>query len=444
MKKLSRRDFLQISTRISTALVLSGWFDLQGAAKPAAAQDFPAVCVSEGEDTDTPEDILKTALEGLGGMERFVKPGQKVVIKPNATWAYPPKTASSTDPDFLKAVIQAVRDAGVEDITVLDHCSIEPGADEALRISGIGQAVQDMGVEYIFPDRYNAPKSTYTTIDLPHGQVNHSIDVIKAAAEADVRINLAVAKSHNVTKMTMCLKHMMGFLQKPGLLHANLEQGIADLSTPSGVQAQLHILEALRVRIPYGNYRVCAGPENDITHPHIVTRRNTIVAGTDPVLVDAYGCIHFFDVQPQELTHLQRAHEIGCGDMDVEAALEDGRIRRLRVRESVVAEEEAVSVEETTESETASLSAPKPTATPLIVSGSADLAEPQPGAGEAGNAPIDKIIAAGPILNYILFPLAAILTGLGMVILRRMRSVLPEKRSETPSESSQTGSDQEQ
>jgi len=122
----------------------------------------------------------------------------------------------------------------------------------------------------------------------------------------------------------------MGFLQQPGLLHTNLEQGIADISTPSAVQAQLHILEAIRVRIPHGMYPTCAGPETDITDPQVVSRRNTVIAGIDPVLIDAYGCINFFDIQPQELTHLLRAHESGCGDLDVDAALADNRIRLLR------------------------------------------------------------------------------------------------------------------
>jgi len=81
----------------------------------------------------------------------FVKPGQTVAIKPNATWAYPPKTASSTDPDFLAAVIQTVQAAGAGRIIVMDHCSIEPGADEALRINGIGQLVKNLEIEHVFP-----------------------------------------------------------------------------------------------------------------------------------------------------------------------------------------------------------------------------------------------------------------------------------------------------
>ncbi len=423
---LSRRDFLIGCTRVA-ALVFNPWF------KPlfvnaAPKQEFPSVSVAEGTGEDTPAQILQTALAGLGGMERFVKPGQTVAIKPNATWAYPPKTASSTDPDFLTAVIQAIQDAGAGRIIVMDHCSIEPGAEPAVRISGIGQVVKNMGVEGLFPDRYDAPKSTYMKIDLPRGRANQSIGVIKAAMEADVRINLAVAKSHNVTKLTMCLKHMMGFLEKPGSLHTSLEQGIADLSTPSAVQAQLHILEAIRVRNPHGNYQVCAGPETDITHPEIVVRHNMVIAGIDPVLIDAYGCIHLFDRQPQELTHLLRAYESGCGDMDVETALADGRIRRFKVGVPIP---DNPAVAGATMAVTSQPLGPKPTAIYPSASEPGGQSVASSVAGETSCSPAGQVITPSPLLNTALIPVAAILTGIGLAILNRMRRKLPKDHLET-------------
>lgn len=418
MRKLSRREFLAFSTRLATALAFTRWFQTRPVGA-AAASEFPLVSVAEGTDTDTAAQILQTALQGLGGMGRFVRPGQTVAIKPNATWAYPPKTASSTDPELLEAVIQAVQEAGAGRIIVMDHCSIEPGAEEALRISGIGQVVKRTGVESVFADRFNAPKSVYTKIDLPGGRAYQKIGVLKAAVEADVRINLAVAKTHNVTKFTMCLKHMMGFLQQPGLLHANLEQGIADLSTASAIQAQLHILEAIRVRIPYGSYRVCAGPETDVTHPHIVTRRNTIVAGTDPVLVDSYGCVNFFGIQPQELTHLLRAYEAGCGEMDIEAALTDGRLRIFRVGAPPA---DQPTPEPASAAEAPSSPAPKPTAV------SAPLALPAAPAGPAAAPeclPAENVVSPNPLLKTALIPFAAVVSGLALAILNRLRRRLP-------------------
>ena len=447
MSKLSRREFLAVCSRASV-LALYPWIkplSIPGAGLPlrsetrlAARLPDPTVSVAEGTSEDTPAQILQTALTGLGGMGRFVKPGQTVAIKPNATWAYPPKTASSTDPDFLSAVIQSVQEAGAGRIIIMDHCSIEPGADEALRVNGIGQLVKDLGIEHVFPDRFNAAASTYTKIDLPHGQANQSIGVIKAAVEADVRINLAVAKTHNVARFTMCLKHMMGFLHQPGLLHTNLEQGIADLSTPSAMQAQLHILEAIRVRIPYGSYPTCAGPETDITNPQMVARRNQVIAGTDPVLVDSYGCVKLFDIQPAELTHVLRAHESGCGDLDVEAALSDGRIRNFRVgaplpEPGVVAEQPAVTA--------AIPKTSRPTAILLPPSEPVGKSAVSNSAGEAACLPESQLVSMNPLLDKALLPAALVIIGLGLAILNRLRRTLPKPRPEAGNQPAQDVSD---
>jgi uncharacterized protein (DUF362 family) len=427
MSKFSRRDFLIGSAHIPAFWLLDRWMNPR-IHMSAVAQGFPSVSVAEGTDEDTPAQILQAALEGLGGIDRFVKPGQTVAIKPNATWAYPPHTASSTNPEFLAAVIQAVQNAGANRIIVMDHCSIEPGADEALRISGISRAVKDMGAEGIFPDRYMAPLSTYKKIDLPYGRANASLGVIKAAVDADIRINLAVAKSHNVTKLTMCLKHMMGFLQQPGLLHANLEQGIADLSTPSAIQAQLHILEAIRVRVPYGSYRVCAGPETEITHPHIINKRNTVIAGIDPVLIDSFGCVQFFEMQPQELTHLLLANESGCGDMDVEAAIDDGRIQRFKVGVPLGFKATAT---ESIEDAIPNPSVPKPTAT--FLPGSEQVGSSSTSTLHSGIEPLptERVINFAPWLNMVLVPVAAVVTGISLVILNRMREKLPNDNTKT-------------
>jgi hypothetical protein len=444
MTRLSRREFLAVLARAS-ALALYPWF------RPLtvrAAAGQASVSVAEGTDADQPAQILQTALAGLGGMERFVKPGQTVAIKPNATWAYAPKTASSTDPDFLRAVIQAVQAAGAGRIIVMDHCSIEPGATEALRVNGIGQLVKDLGIEHIFPDRFNAPASTYTKIDLPNGQANQSIRVIKAAVEADVRINLAVAKTHNVAKFSMCLKHMMGFLAQPGLLHANLEQGIADLSSTSAMQAQLHILEALRVRIPYGSYPTCAGPETDITNPQAVARRNKVIAGIDPVLIDAFGCVDLFNIQPKELTHVLRATQSGCGDMDVEAALADGRIQRFTVGvplgQAKPAADQAAEVVQNPVADQAAGNVPNPSAakpTAIILPPAVPVGQSPAGAasGSTNCSPVNQVVSLSSFWNKALIPAALVISGLSLAVLTRMRRKLPKGNPPDKKDASKPG-----
>ena len=431
MNRITRRRFLKDAALAAAALPAGLGLEPfpVWAADPAGLD----VSVAQGTNDDAPEVILRTALAGLGGIERFVKPGQVVAIKPNATWAFRPHTSSATDPELLKALIEIVKSAGAKRILVVDHCSIDPGTAEALRINGIGKVVEETGVESFFPDRFNSAQSVYTKIDILAGKDFPRLGVIKAATEADVRINLAVAKSHNVTKMSMCLKHMMGLLEVPQNLHTSIEQGIADINQPSPIQAQLHILEAIRVRWPYPNgQRVCAGPETDLTFPNVIKRMNTVVAGVDPVLVDAYGCIHFFNYQPEELTHLLRAFESGVGQMDVEQAIQSGRLRVFKAGQPISTitptplPTRAGAIPQPTMVQVTSdaTHTPQPTATSLPANQPA-----APVSGVAGNSS-DGVCETGVVspknfLNGALIPVAAIVLGVGIVAVRRLNQ--PEK-----------------
>lgn len=424
MSRVTRRDFLLTAGKIFMSLPVAQFMSGRRAGfRSVRSQSLPSVIVAQGADSDTEEAILSTALDGIGGIERFIRPASTIVIKPNATWAYPPHTASSSDPEVLRALIRLVKKAGAGRIIVMDHCSIDPGTGPALNISGIGQIVKEEDVEGIFPDRNNSPLNTYTKIDLPDGKAFQKLGVIQAALEADLRINLAVAKTHNVTKTTMCLKHMMGFLQSPGLLHSDLEQGIADLSMPSSpIRADLHILEAIRVRMPYGSYRVCAGPETDITNPNVVKRRNQIIAGTDPVLIDAYACIKLFDMSPDELPYLMRAYEAGIGQIDIEAALQTGTMQvwqvgsttRVQATSTLAAgektEQPQSSLTVTPEVDSGATSTPLPTATTLPEGSQAV------GIHAASSQACDQIIDPRPIIGPVIAPAAMVITGISVAI----------------------------
>jgi uncharacterized protein (DUF362 family) len=395
MCTLTRQKFLARTFGATVGSALTSTRNSSLLAKPAPeAVPLPSVAVVRGIPTDSIAALLKTAFDGLGGLSRFIRPGQTVAIKPNATWAYPPGTASSTDPELLRVLILMVRAAGAGKIILMDHCTLEPGAAECLRISGLGPVMDALDVEMVFADRFLSSKNLFTKIEIPQGKAFTKVGALKAAVEADVRINLAVAKSHLVTKLTMCLKHMMGFLELPNVLHSQLEQGIADINMPSPIQAQLHILEAIRVRLPVGASRQAGGPETEITHPDKIKRFNHIIAGTDPVLIDSYGCINYFGIRPRELTHLWRAFESGAGDWDVDQAIINSRLREY---------------------------APLPTDTPL---------PKNIGAG----APVSDSVVHGVLsliafLNGALIPAAAILAGIGLAVGRRLRQRNPKDQN---------------
>lgn len=453
MPKITRRQFLTHATGLTAACELSRRLGSAAFAATGTA-DWPTAAVAQGSNTDTPTDILKTALDGVGGIARFVKPGQTVAIKPNATWAYPPGTASSTDPEVLAALIRMVRDAGARRIIVMDRSTLWTTA-EVLQQSGLGKIVDEMGVEKLFPEGYLAPAAICAVVEFPKARVPDfaKIPMLKAAVEADVRINMAVAKSHLVTKYTMCLKHMMGFMQQPNALHVQLEQGIADLNTESAVRAHLHILEAIRVRLPVGAARQAGGSDNEITNPRRVKRLNQIVAGTDPALIDAYGCINYFAIKPQELTHVKFAAEAGVGEIDVEQATAAGRLRVFVVGQPTPTPTPTITPTPTNAPTATATLAPTtgPTPTPSPVPTATPLPTPEPlppHAADTGRvvagAAAPGIVNPAPFLGGALIPAAAVVLGAGAVLRGRLDShagQVPDEVQTASTTSSEEGDD---
>jgi hypothetical protein len=440
MQKLSRRKFLASVLGTVAAVEAGtrlGWLpDLPGVAQAAP---LPAVVAASGTSDDSAEAILRSALDNLGGIGRFVKPGQTVAIKPNATWAFLPGTASSTDPLVLAALVKIVKEAGAGRIIVMDHCSIEPGAAESLRVNGIGKMVKSLGVESLFPDRFSGPKELFTRVNLPNGVAFQNLGVIKLALEADVRINLAIAKTHNVTRMTMSMKHMMGFLENPGSLHSKLMQGIVDINGESPFHVDLHILEAIRVRIPWGEYQMCAGPETDITNPKVVKRMNQIVAGIDPVLIDAYGSRTFYSYEPTELPYVKLAAEAGLGELDLDKATSSGHLQTVTVGQVPPPVEPNQPANQPARTVAAiTVTSPPPavfvttTPQPTLVEEAGLAAEP---AGlTSSNSSSPDVVNPNPFLSGALIPAAAIVTGIGLAAWHRLMKLDDKDTHDHPQE----------
>ena len=219
-------------------------------------------------------------------------------------------------------------------------------------------------------------------------------------------------------------------MQQPNSLHVQLEQGIADLNTESAVQAHLHILEAIRVRLPVGAARQAGGDDNEITNPRRVKRCNQIVAGTDPVLIDAYGCINYFAVKPQELAHVKFAAEAGVGEMNVEKAAAAGRLRIFDLGQPTPTPTPTMTVSPTNAPTATITTTPTmgPTPTPTRVPTNTPLPTPEPVATRAvaavksdgRGAPANAAVNPASFLSGALIPAAAVVIGAGVVVRQRL------------------------
>lgn len=267
----------------------------------AAKYEFDLVVIS-GE----PAAATRKALEAMGGISRFVKKGQSVVLKPNMSFANPPEWGSTTHPSVVVTVAQACIEAGAQQVVVLDHPLRR--AELCLERTGIRDACKNIKGVYVLA---LAEKKFFREIKIPHGKAVERVGVLKEVLESQVLINLPVAKTHSATGVSLGIKGLMGLIWDRESFHSryNINQALADLATV--IKPQLTILDATRAL-------VSGGPGG----PGEVQKPNLIIAGIDPVAVDSYGVTvaawYGQTFKGRQVEHLFIAHQRGLGKIDIE------------------------------------------------------------------------------------------------------------------------------
>ncbi len=243
-----------------------------------------------------PEDLVKRALEAMGGMKRFVSKGDVVVIKPNIGWDRLPMHAANTNPDVVAAVARAAWDAGAKRVVVADGSCNEP--ERCFQRSGIWNKAYDAGAEVVLPAEHR-----YRRMRL-QGDVLDEWPVFTTLVDADKVINVPVAKHHNLAKFTAAMKNWYGVLGgRRNRLHQSIDLSIADLAT--FMRPSLTIVDAVRVLLRNGPQ---GGNVDDTKEMH------TIVASVDQVAADAYACT-LIGQKRENLPYLKMANDRGIGTM---------------------------------------------------------------------------------------------------------------------------------
>jgi uncharacterized protein (DUF362 family) len=261
------------------------------------AQDaqFPhLVVVQNGE----PRQLVQRALEDLGGMKRFVGRQDVVVIKPNIAWDRTPEQAANTNPDVVAEVVRQCWQAGAKRVIVTD-CSCNEFR-RCYQRSGIQAAARAEGAEVIYPD-----PEQYREVELG-GVALKTWPVFIPFLEADKIINLPIAKHHGLTGCTLGMKNWYGILGgERNRLHQQIHQSLADLA--SFMLPTVTLLDAYRILLRNGP---TGGNLED------VAIKKTMVAGTDPVALDAYVAKAYWDLDAEHLPYLGMAANRGLGTVD--------------------------------------------------------------------------------------------------------------------------------
>lgn len=263
---------------------------------PAAEPAYLAV--ARGADA---AEITRRAIAALGGIERFVRPGANVIIKPNICNAYHgPEYASTTNPEVVAAIVTLCLQAGAGRVRVMDF-PFGGSAQAAYAKSGIQAAVQAAGGEMEVMGR---PK--YRTIPFPQGKAVKKTAVYGEILDADVLINVPIAKQHGSARLTLGMKNLMGTVLDRGSFHSlGLHQAIADLN--SAVRPHLTVIDAVRILTANGP---TGGNLAD------VKQMDTVIASADIVAADAYAAT-LFGLTGQDVDHIRLGAEMGLGEIDL-------------------------------------------------------------------------------------------------------------------------------
>jgi uncharacterized protein (DUF362 family) len=261
----------------------------------AADAQWPQITVVQNGE---PRALVAQALENLGGMSRFVGKQDVVVLKPNIAWDRTPEQAANTNPELVAEVVRQCWQAGAKRVIVTDVSCNEPR--RCFQRSGIQAAARAEGAEVILPDADH-----FREVDMG-GVVLKSWPVFTPFLEADKVINLPIAKHHMLTGATLGMKNWYGILGgERNRLHQQIHQSLVDLA--SFMLPTLTLMDCYRVLMRNG-------PTGG--NPEDVSMKKTLVAGTDPVAIDAYVAKAYWNLDPENLSYLAMAAARRLGTTD--------------------------------------------------------------------------------------------------------------------------------
>ncbi len=302
--ELTRRQLLRLTMAAGLGAALTSCTGLEAVAPEAPVRIEPSrvgsnayLAVARGLE---PRDITRAALAALGGIERFVKSGADVIIKPNVCVDYRSfEYGATTNPEVVAALVELCLGAGARRVRVMDK-PFSGSPENAYARSGIEDAVKAAGGTLEVMNR-----AKFRTTSIPAGRDLASLEVYQDILTADVLIDVPVAKHHSLARLSLAGKNLFGAISRPSQMHANLGQRTADLV--SLVRPTLTVVDAVRTLMANGP---TGGNLDD------VRLNNTVIASHDIVAADAYAAT-LFDLSGAQISYVKAAADMGLGTLDL-------------------------------------------------------------------------------------------------------------------------------
>ena len=247
--------------------------------------------------------MLQRGLEAMGGLAKFISPGQRVLIKVNAAFASPPSLGATTNPELAGELVRLCLAVGAKEVIVTDNPINNPG--ECFTLTGIGKAVTAAGGRVVLPkDHFFRP----TTVEGGRRICNWPL-LYDPFENVDRVIGVAPAKDHNLSGASMTMKNWYGLLGgRRNQLHQDIHGTIMELAMM--VRPTLVILDGTETMMANGP---TGGSLDDLK----ATRR--MVISTDHVAADAYGVTQLLGRWLGDVPYINKAAEAGAGTADYES-----------------------------------------------------------------------------------------------------------------------------
>ena len=256
-------------------------------------------------DQEKVDAAVRTGIELLGGIGRFVRPEEKILLKPNLLTGALPQKAVTTHPAVFSAAVSLLQAAGYRHLSYGDspgNPGMTPG--KAAKAAGIEEIAEKQGVE-------KADFSAGSVVRFPEGRTAHSFYLCRGVQEADAVINLCKMKTHALERITGGVKNLYGCVcgAKKAVGHAQYpsSEAFADMLADLNlcVRPRLHIMDGITAM--EGN-----GPTSGVPRA-----MNVMLFSADPVAMDAVFCA-LIALDPATVPTCVSGERAGVGTMRAE------------------------------------------------------------------------------------------------------------------------------
>lgn len=256
------------------------------------------MCIATGEDRVK---TVNLALKALGGIEAFVKPGDRVLLKVNAAFATPAVLCATTHPELVSEVVRLCIQAGAASVTVTDNPINDP--ESCFALTGIGEAARSAGARLVLPRQtYFRPTTVSGGIHVRNWPLLY--EPFKSVNKV---IGIAPVKDHHRSGASMSLKNWYGLLGgRRNIFHQDIHRLIQELALM--IKPTMVILDGTFSMLTNGP---TGGSLGDLK------QTNTLIVSTDQVAADAFGAT-LLGRSAHDLPFIGKAAEAGAGTQDFE------------------------------------------------------------------------------------------------------------------------------